>query len=156
MALIALVVAIAVVTVSVVLTTRDDEAKSTNNNEIIIQVGNNPFSSSSSGPNTKNITVDFTNCASTTTKLQLVKSDTDTLVTLVHLASDGNSFRPIGRSYDGKDWETAAGYYATKVVFDCDDGNGDDCVVTLPVPERDNNAEEGVLVEVVYQLTTFS
>jgi hypothetical protein len=150
LACIILVAAAAVVTISVVLT-RDDEASSTSNTNEIIQVSNPPVSSS--GPNTRNITVDASTIGTVT--LELTKSDSDTLVTLVHLASDGNSFRPIGRSYDGQDWQSSAGYYANKVAFVCDNANA--CTVTLPVPRNSPNAEQDeVAVEVMYQLTTFS
>lgn len=80
---------------------------------------------------------------------EIPKSEPDTLLTLTLLAADGNSFKPVGRSYDGKDWETSAGAYAAIVTFDCGDSDAyGTCLVKLPFPPADDDGS-------LYQVTLF-
>jgi hypothetical protein len=50
--------------------------------------------------------------------------------------SGGNSntdFAPVGRSYNGRDWDAVAGPYKSEMSFECSALNGSNaCVVTLP------------------------
>lgn len=72
-------------------------------------------------------------------------SSVDSLLTLVEVSSDGKSFKPIGRSYSGGDWEISAGPFSNQIAFfDCDDNS---CSIDLP-PLPDDGT--------VYQLTKFS
>ena len=106
-------------------------------------------------PNTTNITLDNTvdsgqegttdeGGVSSPNTIKLPRSSADTLITLTLLAADGQSFRPVGRSYAGRDWETSAGPFAGQVTFDCTT-NDDACFVTVPPPPQGS----------IYQLHTF-
>jgi hypothetical protein len=83
--------------------------------------------------------------------VELPKSQPDTLVTLVLLgpADHPKSFQPVGRSYDGRDWETSAGPFAGKVVFDCPNTTEGTttCLIELPRLPTINSA--------IYQVTLF-
>lgn len=66
----------------------------------------------------------------------------DRLCTLVQLAPDGKSFKPVARSYEVNDWEASAGDFS-HISFDCSSAGV--CSVALPP------ASDGA----VYQLTSF-
>lgn len=68
-------------------------------------------------------------------------SISDRMCTLVLVASDNKSFKPMGRSYEGFPWEASAGTFDT-LTFECD---GKLCLVDLPQ----------LPTGAVYQLTTF-
>jgi hypothetical protein len=70
-----------------------------------------------------------------------VTSSSDRLCTLVQVASDKKSFKPIGRSYAGRAWEASSGEFSY-LSWKC---TGSSCIVTLPNLPTDS----------VYQLTTF-
>lgn len=61
--------------------------------------------------------------------LEFSLSSSNRLCTLVMVAPGQTSFKPIGRSYDGNDWEAAAGDFST-LSWSCTDGSS--CVTTLP------------------------
>jgi hypothetical protein len=62
--------------------------------------------------------------------IKLENSDDGSLCTLVELTTD-DEIKPVGRSYNGFDWEQYAGVFATS-SFSCD--ADDVCTVTLPSP----------------------
>lgn len=68
----------------------------------------------------------------------------DRLCTLVQVAPDRASFKPIGRSYNGHNWETSAGQFSSSVSFAC---NGAMCTANLASLANTGGA--------VYQLTSF-
>jgi hypothetical protein len=74
-------------------------------------------------------------------RIELVISDSGRLCTLVQISPDGLNFKPVARSYDGYDWESSAGDFAT-LKFTC---GGDSCVANLPTLPAGS----------VYQLTSF-
>lgn len=63
------------------------------------------------------------------------------ICTLVRIAPDGKSFKPMGRSYEGHPWEASAGEFKS-LTFEC---NTSSCTVNLPA----------LPTGAVYQLTTF-
>jgi hypothetical protein len=65
----------------------------------------------------------------------------DGLCTLVQVAPGGESFKPVGRSYEGYNWEAPSGVFRT-LDFDCGSSS---CAVDLPT----------LPPGAVYQLTTF-
>lgn len=79
-------------------------------------------------------------------RVAIATSSDGTLLTLVLLAPDGRSFKPVGRSYSGRDWETSAGEFARTVVFDCGGRDDSSCTVVLPELPGDGS---------IYQLTAF-
>jgi hypothetical protein len=65
------------------------------------------------------------------------------LCTLVQIAPDGKSFKPVARSYDGNPWEVTAGAFTSLVAFDC--AGSSTCTTVLPsLPD-----------DAVYQLRSF-
>jgi uncharacterized protein (DUF1501 family)/uncharacterized protein (DUF1800 family) len=64
------------------------------------------------------------------TVVSLIASKTGEICTLSRVGSDG-SYAPVGRSYDGLEWESVAGPY-TSLRFNCSDGS---CSVTTPPSE---------------------
>ena len=80
----------------------------------------------------------FTNSGQTTLSIPAARG----LCTLVQISPDGQSFKPVGRSYAGNAWEAYSGEFAL-LSWTC---SGTSCVVNLPA--LNNGA--------VYQLTTFA
>lgn len=64
------------------------------------------------------------------TMVSLIPSNTGEICTLSRIASDG-SYAPVGRSYDGFEWESVAGPH-TSLKFTCSGGS---CSVTTPSTE---------------------
>ncbi len=83
-------------------------------------------------------TRDFTVSGRTTLSIPAAKG----LCTLVQISPDGQSFKPVGRSYGGNRWEAYSGEFAS-LNWTC---TGTSCVVNLPA--LDDGAK--------YQLTTFA
>ncbi|KAI2497377.1 Protein of unknown function (DUF1501) [Fragilaria crotonensis] len=81
---------------------------------------------------------DFTAIGSTTLFVPASKG----LCTLVQVSPDGESFKPVGRTYAGNAWEAYSGQFAS-LSWSC---SGSTCVVNLPA--LDAGAK--------YQLTTFA
>jgi hypothetical protein len=81
---------------------------------------------------------DFTVAGKTTLTTPAAKG----LCTLVQVSPDGQSFKPVGRSYAGNRWEAYSGEFAS-LKWTC---TGTSCVVNLPA--LDAGAK--------YQLTTFA
>jgi hypothetical protein len=73
--------------------------------------------------------------------IQILKTMPGYLCTLVQVASSASSFKPVGRSYEGYDWEPSSGEFST-LKWTC---NAVSCMVNLP------SLTEGSF----YQLTTF-
>lgn len=65
------------------------------------------------------------------------------LCTLVQVAADGKSFKPVARSYDGNPWEVSAGAFTSLVEFDCTGSSA--CKTVLP------SLSDGA----IYQLRSF-
>jgi hypothetical protein len=82
--------------------------------------------------------IDFTDTGQTTLSIPAKKG----LCTLVQVSPDGQSFKPVGRSYAGNPWEAYSGEFAS-LKWTC---SGTSCVVNLPALA--NGA--------VYQLMTFA
>lgn len=85
-------------------------------------------------------------------RISIIKSSPDRLLTLVVLASDGTSFKPVGRSYNGRDWETSAGEFAGSVLFVCEDSNNGtnmDMLCSVDLPGLPNDGSR-------YQITLFN
>ena len=82
--------------------------------------------------------------ASTGALIELGLSTGDRLCTLVRVAPDGASFKPIGRSYNGHNWESSAGEFSASVSFGC---GSTSCMVRLASLVNTGGA--------VYQLTSF-
>ena len=80
----------------------------------------------------------FTVAGQTTLTIPAAKG----LCTLVQISPDGQSFKPVGRSYAGNRWEAYSGEFAS-LKWTC---AGTSCVVNLPALDDGAN----------YQLTTFA
>ena len=74
--------------------------------------------------------------------IEFFTSNSNRLCTLVQISSNGQSLKPVGRSYAGYDWEASSGDFAT-LGWSCNGGSS--CVVNLPP------LPTGAL----YQLTSF-
>jgi hypothetical protein len=153
---------VTIIAVSIVLTRRGDNRTQSNNNDN--NTGGTTFPVVS--PDTLfvgsiNLTLPNNDDGNDDgpTIVELARSTPKTLITLVLLAADGRSFQPVGRSYNGKDWEVSAGPYAGIVTFDCDgkddgsvemeDGDEGLCSVLLPsIPEQNKGS--------IYQLSKFN
>jgi hypothetical protein len=72
---------------------------------------------------------------------EFLKSDTNTLCTLVEVTYSG-FLKPVARSYDAFDWEAAPGAYSSLLTFQC---GVESCTVELPVLASGS----------IYQLTSF-
>jgi hypothetical protein len=82
--------------------------------------------------------VNFTNEGA----IEFFTSNSNRLCTLVQISPNGQSLKPVGRSYAGYDWEASSGEFAT-LDWSCNGGSS--CVANLPP------LPTGAL----YQLTSF-
>jgi hypothetical protein len=79
---------------------------------------------------------------STSGQIRIRNANTGNLCTLILVAPDAASFKPVGRSYEGYDWETSSGEFST-LKWTCSSSL---CIVNLPLPPEGS----------IYQLTTFT
>jgi hypothetical protein len=82
--------------------------------------------------------MEFTDTGETTLSIPA----TNGLCTLVQISPDGQSFKPVGRSYSGNPWEAYTGDFAS-LTWSCSEAS---CDVDLPA------LDDGTF----YQLTTFA